>query len=152
MRIALGGTFDPLHDGHKKLIEKAIDLGRLNESEREVVFGVTTDDMVQKAKKTNPYEKRVLCLKQYISETFGIDVKVVPLKDRNGTTLDEHFDYLVVSPETYPVAENINKLRKVLGKDIISIEVVDFVMAEDGKPISATRIRNGEIDCHGHVL
>ena len=152
MRIALGGTFGPLHDGHKKLIEKAIDLSRINESESEVIFGVTTDDMVQKTKKTAPYEKRVLCLKQYISETFGIDVKVVALKDRNGTTLDEHFDYLVVSPETYPFAENINKLRKVLGKDLISIEVVDFVMAEDGKPISATRIKNGEIDCHGHIL
>ncbi|HIP62584.1 MAG TPA: phosphopantetheine adenylyltransferase, partial [Archaeoglobus profundus] len=67
-------------------------------------------------------------------------------------TLEIDFDYIVVSPETYPVALMINKKREELGKRPIKIVKVDFVLAEDGKPISSTRIKNGEIDRYGRLI
>ena len=43
MRVAIGGTFDPLHDGHKKLLEKVYGLSEGGE----IVIGVTSDRMAR---------------------------------------------------------------------------------------------------------
>jgi len=68
------------------------------------------------------------------------------LNDPYGPTLYDHFDCIVVSPETYPTALKINELRRERGLPEIVIVVVPFVLAEDGLPISSTRIAMGEID------
>jgi len=38
MKVAIGGTFDPLHDGHKKLLKKVFELSEGGE----IVIGVTS--------------------------------------------------------------------------------------------------------------
>ena len=40
-KVAVGGTFDQLHKGHKNLIEKALELGD------RLVLGLTTDKMAK---------------------------------------------------------------------------------------------------------
>jgi pantetheine-phosphate adenylyltransferase len=59
---------------------------------------------------------------------------------------------IVVSSETAKRVELANKLRASKGFPPLKVITVDFVLAEDGKPISSTRIRSGEIDEAGKVL
>jgi pantetheine-phosphate adenylyltransferase len=77
---------------------------------------------------------------------FGREFRVEMLSDPYGPTLHEHFDCIVVSPETYPTALKLNSLRRQKNLPEILIIVVPFVLAEDGLPISSTRIAMGEID------
>ena len=47
------------------------------------------------------------------------------------------------------MALEINRLRKERGKKPIKIIKVEHAKAADGKTISSTRIKKGEIDEHG---
>ena len=144
--VALGGTFEPLHEGHKKLIDVAVNLGS-------VVIGVTNDRLARlRLRSVLPFKIRSENIKRYIQIKYGFEPEIVRIDDAYGITLDVDFDYIVVSPETYQVAVAINKKRKELGKKEIEIVNVDFVLAEDGKPISSTRIKSGEIDRYGRLI
>ncbi|HDM60139.1 MAG TPA: phosphopantetheine adenylyltransferase [Archaeoglobus veneficus] len=145
-KVALGGTFEPLHEGHKKLIDVAVKLG-------DVTIGVTSDELARKRlRSVLPYEIRAENLRQYMLRKYGFEPEIVRIYDPYGETLEIDFDYIVVSPETYSVAEMINEKRKELGKKEIKIVKVDWVRAEDGEPISATRIKRGEIDRYGRLI
>jgi pantetheine-phosphate adenylyltransferase len=150
MKVAIGGTFDPLHDGHKKLLKKVFELS----AGGEIVIGVTSDTMARasRSREILPYEVRAENVREYMYEEYGVQVRTVALNDRYGVTLDEDFDYIVISPETYAVALQINELRKEHGKKPIQIVKVEHVKAADGKVISSTRIKAGEIDQHGTLL
>jgi len=144
--VAVGGTFDILHDGHKALLKKAYALG-------DVVVGLVTDKMAkEKAHAVNTYEARKESLAAYIRGLTGTAPVIVELNDPYGSTLEEHFDYIVVSPDTIYTAREINKIRARSGLPPIEIVCVDFVRAQDGEPISSTRIHMGEIDEHGVLL
>ncbi|WP_052402869.1 nucleotidyl transferase family protein [Methanococcoides methylutens] len=67
------------------------------------------------------------------------------------TILEDDYDAMLVSPETYPVALKINELRKANGRPEIKIIRIEYVMAADDIPISSTRVVHGEIDVHGHL-
>jgi pantetheine-phosphate adenylyltransferase len=150
MNVALGGTFDPLHDGHKKLLQRAVELSEGDE----IVIGVTSDAMARatREREVAPYEERAEKIRAYMADEYGVAVRIVELHDRYGVTLDEDFEYIVISPETYPVAVEINELRKARGKKTIKIVKVEHLKAADGGIISSTRIRAGEINEHGTSL
>jgi len=42
--------------------------------------------------------------------------EVTKLNDPYGPALEEDFDYIIVSPETYPVALKMNRIREEKGK------------------------------------
>jgi pantetheine-phosphate adenylyltransferase len=144
--VAIGGTFDVLHDGHKALLKRAYMLG-------DVIIGLVSDEMAGgKLHVVNAYNSRKKSLIAYIKTLTGNDPMIVALIDPYGPTLEQMFDYIVVSPETLPTAKEINTLRSRHGLPAIKIVCVDFVLAQDGKPISSTRIHLGEIDEHGVLL
>ncbi len=151
MKVAIGGTFDPLHDGHKELLKRALQLAE--DDENSVVVGLTSDEMACKRHRTVlSYNVRKANLMQYIEREFNRDVKIFKIDDSYGATLTEDFDYIVVSPETYPVAEEINNKRVEADMKPIEISRVECVLAEDGGSISSTRIKKGEIDKHGRLI
>ncbi|MDD5615300.1 MAG: phosphopantetheine adenylyltransferase [Candidatus Methanoperedens sp.] len=147
-RIAVGGTFDPLHKGHKALLAKAAELSRGGE----LLVGLTSSEMVKnKSHDVADYRQRFEDVSDFI-RSQGIEPIIVRLEDPYGPTIHENFDHIVVSPETYPVALKINSIRRKNGLEPLKIVLVDYVLADDGLPISSTRIKKGEIDARGCVL
>jgi pantetheine-phosphate adenylyltransferase len=148
MKVALGGTFQPLHDGHKALLRKAYELSK------NVDIGLTSDEMALKGRirPVKRYREREEALRDWIRKEIGVEPHIFMINDPFGPTLNENYDYLVVSPETYPTALKINELRVAKGKEPIKIYRVECVLAEDGRPISSTRVVKGEIDVHGNLL
>jgi pantetheine-phosphate adenylyltransferase len=151
MKVMVGGTFDPLHDGHKRLISRSFEIAGNKGS---VVIGLTTDSFAsKKIHPISPFEKRKSDLIEYISQNHNQARWIVePLQDRFGSAIDADFDAIVVSEETLPVAVEINKLRKERGRKKVDIHQISCVLADDGRWISSTRIYKGEIDVHGHIL
>ncbi len=144
-KVAVGGTFDKFHDGHKKLLSTAFEIGEIIE------IGVTSDAFGGLKGDIDPCKVRMTNLKSFFLDKTNF--VVVPLDDPYGTTIyDEDFDAIVVSEETEPTAVKINKIRISKGMNPLDIVVVSFVLAYDGNPISSTRIRSGEINQNGKFI
>jgi len=146
-KVVLGGTFDILHRGHEALLKKAFSLG-------EVFIGLTSDSFAKKFKKrkVEVFEKRKKALKNFIDKGLKKRVKIFKIVDKFGPTLKRDFDFIVVSPQTYKTAIEINKERLRRNKKLIEIVEIDFILAQDGRPISSRRILKGEIDREGNLL
>ncbi|WP_458455976.1 phosphopantetheine adenylyltransferase [Methanobrevibacter sp.] len=144
-KVAVGGTFDKFHDGHKKLLETAFEIGN------RIEIGVTSDEFGGLKGDIDSCEERMSNLKSFFADKS--DFEVIPLNDPYGTTIfDSDFEAIVVSEETEPTAIEINNIRVSKGMDPLDIVVVSFVLAYDGTPISSTRIRRGEINQKGDVI
>jgi len=151
MRVVVGGTFDPLHARHRKLLSRSFDLAG---PAGEVVLGLTTDEFAgTKEHPVQPYQKRLDNVTAFILEKgYTASWAVEPLSDRYGSAVDADFDILVVSEETFHVALDINELRRQNGLAKVDLYVVSCVLAEDERRISSTRIYRGEIDPHGRLI
>jgi len=151
MKVALGGTFDPIHDGHRALFERAFELG-------DVTVGLTSDKLAPRTRHENRYvrtfEQRKRDLDAELSrfaDEYDREYEIRELTEPTGIATESQFDALVVSPETQTGGRRINEIREGKGYDPLEIEVVDHVHAEDGDIISSTRIVRGEIDEHGSL-
>jgi pantetheine-phosphate adenylyltransferase len=146
-KVIIGGTFEFLHKGHKALLIKAFSLGS-------VKVCLTSDEMVKRTKqrKVGGFFERKRTLEDFIINKLKREADIVATNDAFGPTLEEDFDYIVVSPETEDGVSAINGKRRGLSKNPIEIVKIGFVLAEDGKPISSTRIAKGEIDEEGRLL
>ena len=145
-KVAVGGTFDKFHEGHRTLVDKAFEIGD------HVVIGVTSNAFGGVKGKIEPCNIRMSNLRGLLQEKpSNYDIK--ELNDPYGTTIyDGEIDAIVVSEETEPTALKINKIRREKGMKALDILSIGMVLAEDGRPISSTRIRRGEIDREGIII
>jgi pantetheine-phosphate adenylyltransferase len=151
VKVAVGGTFDELHRGHKTLLLEAFEIGE------RVVIGLSSDELVSKLGKphiTANFAERRQGLELFL-EDLGVAerAEIVPLFDAYGSSIkDREIQALVVSEETKPTAEKINDRRKQAGLPTLQIVAITMVPSQNCGPISTTRIRRGEMDHEGHLL
>jgi pantetheine-phosphate adenylyltransferase len=150
MKVCFSGTFNVLHKGHKHLIDKAVEIAGKNGT---VYIGVTDGEMLRKKKFSKPLNERINGIKEYLSNK-GYDKQAVIkiIYNKYGPAINEEYDAIIVSPGSKKNAEEINKKRVENNKKPLKIIEIPYVLAEDKKPISATRILNKEIDENGMAL
>lgn len=146
--VALGGTFDRFHKGHRAMLDRAFTVGRT------VSVGIATEALYKDkylSGEIEPFVKRKKSVRDYLFMKGWLDrSRIISFSDFKGP-LDKKksVEAIVVSRQTLPNAMRINKLREDNKLPRLRTIMVEDVMANDGKIISSARIRRGEIDREG---
>ena len=147
--VALGGTFDIIHDGHMKLLSKAFSISN------KTIIGLTSDELAAKKGKNliKNYQQRFESLKSVIEKNFPkSSYEISKLENDFGPAVIEgSVQALVVSEETSNKGRLLNELRSKRNLPLVETVVIPMVLAEDGDTISTTRIKNSEIDSSGNL-
>lgn len=148
--VCAAGTFDRIHKGHESLLEKAFSVGE------RVLIGLTSDVYVlqHKTGTIRPFSERLRDLNAWLDEQgYASRASVVPVDDAVGPAgTDDTLEAIVVSEESRTGARQVNVKRKEAGLAELTVIVVPMVRAEDHRPVSSGRVRNGEIDTTGHLV
>ena len=144
MTVAVAGTFDVLHDGHKALLDRSFEFGD------HVMIGITSDRMASEGRRVAiPFHLRKAGLEAYLSGRSDYDIFEIDSLYGPDEVMD-NVSVLVVSEETAGNAELLNKRRVSRGLKPMEICVVPLVMADDGDKISASMIMEGVYGRSGH--
>jgi len=147
--VAMGGTFDVIHSGHIALLKKSFSISS------KVIIGLSSDQLAIKRGKSlvNDYSKRFSLLESTIEKNFpNSSYEISKLENDFGPAVVEgSVKALVVSEETSAKGLHLNELRAKRNLPSVEIVVVPMALAEDGKAISSTRIKNSEIDSNGNL-
>ncbi|XP_023942828.2 bifunctional coenzyme A synthase isoform X2 [Bicyclus anynana] len=145
--VALGGTFDRLHNGHKILLSQAA-----LRATKHVTVGVTDVNMIQSKtlwELIEPVEIRMKAVLDFLTDINpDLEYNVCPIQDVYGPTKDDpRFQLIVVSEETKRGALKINEKRKEKGLqplDVYTIgmaEELDQQSTEEEAKVSSSNLR-----------
>lgn len=125
--VAVGGTFDGMHYGHRKLLTLAV--SSVTPQTGKLLIGVTVDEMLQQKK----YAEYIPTLKERCTDVQkfiyrlapGLKnrIRIVPITNKfgppgslpdpeNGDTWNNDFDALVLSHETLQTGHELNLYRQ----------------------------------------
>jgi pantetheine-phosphate adenylyltransferase len=147
--VFVAGTFDRLHKGHESLLLAAFGAGE------RVTLGVTSDLFVKQNKPGwhLPFADRQNTASEWIKAHGFVDkCKIISIDDRLEPAASGAFDAIIVTSENKTVGEEINTLRTTRGLIPLALIEIPLVIASDGKPISSSRVRNGQIDVEGRQV
>ena len=166
-RVAiLGGTFTPVHNGHRALLHEAFQTASHDGGgDGHVVVGLTSTALAERTRSDPSHAELLGSFRQRredldtelarTEDAYTASYEITRLEDTAGPAATrEDANALVVSPEAKAQrrAHDLNRRRVDDGLRPLEIHTPPFVIAEDGDRISSTRIRNGEIDVHGRLL
>jgi cytidyltransferase-like protein len=142
--VALGGTFDRLHGGHKVLLTQG-----LLHAERRLRVGVTGAPLLVKKKHSEmlqPFETRRATVEEFLTRVgrSDLELEVVELLEASGgTNAIPDVAAMVVSPETLPSLEAINAQRAERGLKPMAGIVIGFVAESEDRAthLSSTMLR-----------
>ena len=147
--VCVAGTFDGIHAGHEAILLKAFEAGD------RVMIGLTSDAYVRAYKSGHalPYSIRFKALTAWIAaRKWQKRVTIVSIDDPfEPAASSQEVDSLVVSEETKGRGEELNRMRVSGGCKPLTLIVVPIQKAEDGKAISSSRVRRGEVDVTGRL-
>lgn len=148
--VAVGGSFDPFHKGHRELLAKAFKIGE------KVFVGVVSDKFSKRLGKKleDTYDVRVLKVRAFINENFPDSKYLIgALDDYIGpVVVTDEVDAIVVTEDTEGKIENADRLRSAKKLKPLSIVRIPYVLADNGLRISSSRIKSLEIDEGGTII
>ncbi|KAG0705064.1 hypothetical protein DFH29DRAFT_908630 [Suillus ampliporus] len=131
--VALGGTFDHLHAGHKILLSMAAWI-----TSSKVIVGVTDDELLRN--KSNKHVLESMAVRMERTQSFlelfrpDLEYEIVAIKDVYGPTgWDPDIQALVVSMETLSGAASIDKKRAAESLPPLRTFVIDVISSESEK-------------------
>ncbi|KAK6465020.1 hypothetical protein DFJ63DRAFT_333 [Scheffersomyces coipomensis] len=151
--VAVGGTFDHLHDGHKILLSMAIFL-----TKKKLIIGITGEQLLVKKKfhdQIESFETRQSAVLKFI-DLINVDpyisIDIYQITDVCGPTgFVSDIDGLVLSRETASGGEYVNNYRKEQGFSALKVIAIDVIGGEGGDKsnnwkgkLSSTDIREFE--------
>lgn len=146
--LVYAGTFDRLHIGHKKLLDRAFELGE------KVSIGITGKNLYGLKPLANlilTWQVRMRAVEQYLRERNWLErAEFFELDDIYGPAIvDKTMDSILVTELTKENAEKINTIRIKKRLQQLEIIIEPFVRGDDGEIVTSERIRLGEIDREG---
>jgi len=152
--VCVGGTFDGMHYGHRKLLTLAI--SSVQPISGRLLIGVTRDEMLTHkafADRIPPLEERMAGVLEFIGNLApGMKnrIRCVPISDEYGPPgqppesesypgLENDFDALVLSHETLPTGRKLNRYRE----DTLGIPPLKLLCTQRTEPhgMSSTALR-----------
>jgi pantetheine-phosphate adenylyltransferase len=148
--VALGGTFDYLHRGHRALLDEGFEMGDT------LLIGVVSDALAHSLGKLpeQHYNVRFMGVVKYIAEKHQREsFRLFQLQEPYGPlATDPAVEAVVVTPESFDRGMEANLIRAKSGLKAVHVVMVPLVLAEDGVRISSTRIKRLEIDREGRLI
>ena len=142
-RCLVGGTFDRFHQGHKSLLNTALEVAEF------VEVWITNDEMsAAKSPVLQSFEDRREAIIAWADEritTHELEDSLGPAPNRKDC------DSIICTPETLGNCQTINEIRLKNGLIPLEIIEVQHSLDEAGGIISSSRIRAGLIDCEGKL-
>ncbi|XP_041979056.1 bifunctional coenzyme A synthase isoform X2 [Aricia agestis] len=138
--VALGGTFDRLHNGHKILLSQAV-----LRATKHVTVGVTDVNMIKSKilwELIEPVERRIANVLEFLTDINpDLEYHVLPIQDLYGPTKDDpRYQLIVVSEETQRGAVKINEKRKENGLNPLETYTISLAADQKRSPIEEDKV------------
>lgn len=150
-----GGTYGPIHDGHKGLFDYAF-LDSDN-----VVVRLTTDKYLTGISKKNlrdlipPYDERFGKLYEYLNHSYRGRFEILPLDSRENCAnckFKNFTEAMVVGQDSLARAYKLNLIRRESGLYEVHIIGVPAKLSDNKERISSTDIRKKVITPEGRLI
>ena len=136
-KIALGGTFNRLHSGHRYFLSLVKYYGK------QAIIGLCSDQMIKTRKKNFrkilPFKERKKALENYFKRT-GLKSKIVEINDIYGPAIkDKEIEAILLTEETFSNGIKINKIRKKNKLKELHYIILPYLLDKTGKKMGSKK-------------